>query len=418
MKTRSRNPPSPPDAWVVLPSGTNAFDTAIRQGAAEYALEHDFNRLRLADETALLTLLHTTTAFRDRAIALIAHIRAPELLKAVRRHRIPSILLGEEDVAHWRKQLGGSCTVCSIDNESIGVFAANYLAGLKRFRSYVYADGADDEIWRWWCQRRFDGFANTLRENHQPEPVRCSFLNRTPLDDVQAFVSLIKTLPGPVAVFACNDQVAREVMTACQLAKIPVPDEVAILGVDDDDSLCKTAPIPLSSIRADQVRLGRLAMAIILRKMEGFDDRNRTILCPPLRIVERTSTRISHASDSAVERARAFIASAKPRTITINQVIAASGASRNYLLRHFRRETGQTVLKAIQSRALDAVRTQLLDTDLTNTVIANKNGFSSLAMLCTLFHRRFGMTMKEYRRRHRPADELPPTSEDPAQAAD
>lgn len=407
MKTSPKSPPSPPNAWVVLPSGTNAFDTAIRHGALEYAFEHGFNRIRLADEAGIRTMLRTTPAFRERTLALIAHLRTPELLKAVHRYRIPSILLGEENVSRWRKQLGGSCTVCSIDNESIGTLAADYLVRLGRYRSYVYADGSNDKSWRWWCQRRFDGFAKTLRELHQPAPVRCGFLNRPPLEDMRTFERLVKILPGPVAVFACNDQVAREVMTACRIAKIPVPDEVGILGADDDDSLCKTAPIPLSTVRADQVRLGRLAMALLLRRMNGFDERNRTILCPPLRIVERTSTHVFRASDPAVERARAFIASATPHAITVDQVVSASGAPKNYILKQFRRETGLTILKAIQSRALDAVRTQLLDTDLTNTAIANRNGFSSVAVLCMLFRRRFGMTMKTYRRQHRLTDEPP-----------
>lgn len=411
------HPNLPPDTWIVLPSGTNAFDASIRQGALEYAREHDFCRIRLADEDTLRIMLHTTTVFKDRSIALIAHIRDAELLNAVRHHRLHAILLGEENVPLWRKRLGGACTVCSIDNEAIGILAANYLSELRRFRSYVYADGLANVVWKWWCDRRFEGFSQTLTSLELPAPYRCSFMNRMPTDDVREFAALVKSIPGPVAVFACNDQIAREVMTACTTANLSVPADVAILGVDDDAALCGTSPITISSIRADQVRLGRIAMALLMRQIEGCDDRNRTILCPPLRIVERMSTRPIHSSNEAVERASKFIAQGKPRSITLEQVVTASGRSRSYLLKHFKQVTGQTVLKAIQNHTLEIVRAQLLDTNLPNTAIARQNGFSSLAVLCALFRRRYGITMSVYRRKHQFAT-TPTTEADESDAAD
>ena len=98
-------------------------------------------------------------------------------------------------------------------------------------------------------------------------------------------------------------------------------------------------------------------------------------------------------------------------------MVTASGRSRSYLLKHFKQVTGQTVLKAIQNHTLEIVRAQLLDTNLPNTAIARQNGFSSLAVLCALFRRRYGITMSDYRRKHQLAT-TPTTEADESDAAD
>jgi len=386
------------NAWILLTDGTNLFDTEVRTGVMQFAKELGYHRIRLVNEEDLEAHYLSSDLFRRGGLGIISHMRQPRMLKAVRKYRIPVVLLGEESVAEWRKAIGGPVTICSVDNRGIGQMAADYLYEQHRFRSFVFAELCHAAQAVWWSDLRYRAFVETLADHGFADEVpRIVVSENAPDVDERRFLDLVRGLPKPVAVFCCNDRAARDVVNFCGTAKLHVPDDVAVLGVDNEVEICEHAPTGISSIRVEHVRLGRTAFRSLLHQMSGEPSRDRVILCPPIRVVERGSTRRSAVADRFVAKALDFIANARLETLDAKAVVKASGSSRSYLTRRFRAETGRTILEAIHLRMMEAVKRELLDTDKTVAQIAGEVGFVSASGLCAVFRRLNGCSMSEFR---------------------
>ena len=231
-------------------------------------------------------------------------------------------------------------------------------------------------------------------------------LGRTPLKWViPGEAETIRTLKAaykPVSVLAYSEAEAVRLLHLCLAARLDVPDDVAILGVDDEKDLCESCPVPLSSIKIEHYRLGRTAMHLILRMLEGGPRRDKVILCPPVRVIERASTKRSTPSDKFVASAVNFIRTARLDTLDVMAVVKACGASRSYLEKRFRAETGRTILDAIHRRTMEDVKHLLLDTDKSVAVIAQETGFPSASGLCSMFRRLTGQSTSEFRATRQP----------------
>lgn len=390
------------NSWIVMTDGTNIFDSEFRAGALSMAHELGLNHIRLASENAILEILINSKLLKSGNAGIICHVKELSMLKTIKKYKIPCILLGEESAESWRETIGGPVTICSVDNEGIGQMAADYLHEHQRFKTYVYADATAEAHWQWWTRRRYESFVNTLKEHGvQDEVRRISILNTAPDEDSQRFLKQIADLPKPIAIFACNDRVAREVVSFCEIGGLHVPDDVAILGVDDERPICETSPTTISSIKIEHHRLGRTAMTLMQRMLQGGVRRDRTILCPPVRVIERDSTRRLAPDDRFVGRAVEFIRTARPDILNVAAVVAACGASRSYLEKRFKAETGRTILDAIHDRLMRDVRKTLLDTDKPVAIIAQEMGFTTSSGLCSLFKRKFGISMSEFRAQRR-----------------
>ncbi len=388
--------------WVIITDGTNIFDAEFRAGALELAHERAFHNIRLMrDELIMDKSYLTRKMFKTGCGGIICHPADLPALRVAARAKIPVILLGESAVSEWRKAAGGPVTVCSVDNEGIGQMAADYLYGQRRFKSFVYADYAPDAEWDWWTDRRFRSFTDTLAEHgFQGEVPRIPVAAATPDEDAVHFVDALKDLPRPIAIFACNDRVANDVVTFLELSAIRMPSEVAVLGVDDERDICETAAVKISSIKIEHHRLGRTAMTLMLHMLQGGERRDKTILCPPVRVIERESTRRLAPTNPHVAAALDFIRAAEVRKLSVESVAKACSTSHSYLSKNFKRETGLTVLDAIHDRIVKETKRLLSETDIPVSEIAEEMGFSAPSGLCALFKRKTGTAMKEFRRKH------------------
>lgn len=386
------------DYWILLTDGTNAFDSGVRAGVMQIAREIGISRIRLVNEDSLENIYIKSELFKTGRLAVISHMRSEPLLAALRAHRVPAVLLAEESVQEWRQAIGKPIAVCSVDNRAIGSMAADYLYEQERFRSFLFAGIGDNENVQWWQGPRYKAFADTLREHgYEGEIPQIATMQSSPEIDERNFIEVIKRLERPIGVFCCNDFVARDTINFCESARFSVPGDVAVLGVDDEREICENAPILISSIKVEHVRLGRTALKMLLRQIEGEPPCDRVILCPPVRVVERDSTRRSEINNLAVARALSFIERSPPSILDIPSVVKASGASRSYLSKHFRTHVGRTILEAINDRIMREVKCQLLDSDKTIAEIAEAVGFASSSGLCTVFRRLNGISMREFR---------------------
>ena len=203
----------------------------------------------------------------------------------------------------------------------------------------------------------------------------------------------------PLGLFACNDVRAQQVLNACREHGIKVPEEVAVMGVDDDDVLCNICEPPLTSVQPDTERLGYEAAAALDQMMQGKRLKIAMVQIPPLRVAERTSTDVVPISDPVTVQAVRFIRDHVDHGIGVKDVLAHVKRSRTDLESRFRLWLKTSVRTEIIRQRMDRVCSLLQETDLPLSVIARGAGFSTTAHFCRLFQRQIGQTPTNYRHR-------------------
>lgn len=212
-----------------------------------------------------------------------------------------------------------------------------------------------------------------------------------------AIANWLRKQPQPLALFACNDVCGQQVLNACREHGIKVPDDVAVLGVDNDDVLCNLCEPPLSSIEPNTERLGMEAARLLDSMMKGRPVKDRLVEIPPLRVVERASTDVVAIEDPIAVLAVRFIRDHVGDGIGVKDVLASTGRSRTDLEGRFRRWLRSSIRVEIVRRRLDRACALLRQTDLGLDDIARKSGCSTTAHLCRLFRNRLHQTPTEYR---------------------
>jgi len=222
-------------------------------------------------------------------------------------------------------------------------------------------------------------------------------IERRGLSKEPSIAKWLKDKPRPLALFACNDVAAQQVMNACREYGIQVPDDVAVMGVDNDDVLCNLCEPPLSSIEPDTERLGYEAAALLDRMMRGGRAPDNLTLIPPTRVVERASTDIIAIEDPVAAQAVRFIRDNVGRGISVKDTLAHVNRSRTDVEQRFRRWLHCSIHDEILRLRLDRACSLLRETDSNLGQIASSAGFSTAAHLCRLFQHRFHQTPSQYR---------------------
>jgi LacI family transcriptional regulator len=208
----------------------------------------------------------------------------------------------------------------------------------------------------------------------------------------------IEELPKPVGLMACNDIRAQQVLATCRAIGVAVPDEVAVLGVDNDDVLCDLSDPPLSSVIPDTRQIGYEAASLLERMMSGEPAPAAVTTIPPLGVVTRRSTDVLAIDDRAISSAVRFIREHACDGITVEDVLAELPVSRSVFERRFARIFGRTPKAEILRTQLDRVKRLLAETDLPLKQIASKAGFRHPEYMSVTFKERTGQTPGQYRR--------------------
>ena len=213
----------------------------------------------------------------------------------------------------------------------------------------------------------------------------------------------LKGLPKPTAVFCAWDSVAAEMVGAAKKEKIKIPSQMVLLGVDNDETYCSSASTQISSIEFDAENEGRMAMDLLLKMMSRRKGRTpRTICCGSVkRIVERESTRPPVPAAYLIERAMSFISENATKGIGPQDVAAHLGISRTLLDLRFREMGSATVGQLLSERRLAALSVHLRKSKAPISRLAKECGFGSINHAKAVFKKRFGMTMRDWRRNQR-----------------
>ena len=218
--------------------------------------------------------------------------------------------------------------------------------------------------------------------------------------------------PKPLALFChCIEDAAR-ILSECEACGIRVPEEVAILATGDDQTMCETQSVPLSSIQLNDERHGWEAASLLARLMDGEPPPRGPVLIPPGDIVVRASTDWTAASDPLVAKALALVAGNLSRPWGVAQLSRELGVPPLRLGRHFTAELGRTPGEEILRQRLEKARELLVETKLPLSEIARECGFCHASYLSNLFRREMGVSPRAWARAKRPRPFSLPVSPD------
>jgi LacI family transcriptional regulator len=212
-------------------------------------------------------------------------------------------------------------------------------------------------------------------------------------------------LHKPTALLACNDIRAQQVLNVCRERGVHVPDEVAVMGVDNDEVVCELADPPLSSVENDTVRIGHEAAALLTRMIDGNPPPQFRQVIEPLGIVIRRSTDVLAVDDTAVAAALRFIHDHACDGIGVPDVVRHLPVSRSTLERRFLRTVGKSPRAEINRIRIERIKQLLVDTEYKLAVVARMTGFMHAEYMSTLFKESTGLTPGKYRKLHQLSDD-------------
>lgn len=298
-----------------------------------------------------------------------------------------------------------SRVVC--DNRPIGKCAAEYFLE-RKFRFFAFVGQVNDASW---SEERRITFCKRLAQDGFPCVVypRLSQSARKDFSMEQgALCDWLKALPKPVAILVANDVRARQVLDSCLKAGMAVPQEAAVLGVDNDELLCETTNPQLSSIQMNTEQAGVEAARVLDGMMRGCrrgSPRQAIITYGFSHLVTRRSTETVQIDDTLVARSVEFIRINAGISVTVDDLVQHLHVSRRSLETRFKAVIGRTVYAEITRVRLERVQTLLRETPMTVEAIADSCGFASASHLGTVFRQHFDMTLSAFRRQTRESND-------------
>jgi LacI family transcriptional regulator len=302
------------------------------------------------------------------------------------------------DVFDWVELPAGAHRV-GIDDYAVGRLAATFLAA-RGLRNFAFVG----ELSRRFALRRFQGFREQLAdegftcEGYHGAVHRSAWsladgakLTEGPLAD------FLRGLPAQTGVFGANDDVAVQVLDAAHLTGRHVPDELAILGVDDDALLCSLPIPPLSSINSMPVRVGTEACRVLQQLVDGLPCPRETLLFPG-GVVERQSTDVSMVADDDVAQALRWLREHADRPVRIDDLLQFMAMSRRSLELKFAQHVGRSPHSQLTHFRLDRACALLRETDLPIQAVARRSGFRHPGRLAATFRQDLKQTPMQYRK--------------------
>lgn len=325
---------------------------------------------------------------RWKGDGIIARIESARIAEAVRRAGLPAV-----DVSAGR--FLPSLPWVETDDTAIARLAADHF--LERgFKSFAFCGDARFA----WSRQRGARFAAFIREaGWSAEEFPASRQAGGDARTVAALGRWLGRLPKPVGVFACYDIRGQQVLDACRNAGLAVPEEVAVLGVDNDELLCELAFPPLSSVIPNARQTGYEAAAILDALMRGRPAPRFETHVPPLGIHARQSTDALAVEDPHVVQALRFIREHACEPINVADVLRVVPVSRRVLEKRFLELLNHTPHAEIVAVRIQRVKQLLADTTLSQEEIALRSGFEHPEYLSVLFKRETGLSPREFRRR-------------------
>jgi LacI family transcriptional regulator len=382
------SPPKSPSVLLFLES-SREFGRGLLHGIARYSRLHGPWRVYRRSAGLESSFPQWQNLKIDGAI-----VRDVKMVQNLTGAGIPVIF------AQHKKATTSPFPIIITDSAAIGQMAAEHF--LERgFVHFGYC-GYDEFVWSKLRAQHFSerlkaaGFETSLYR--QPRRVA----QRAWKSEQHLIADWLMSLPKPAALMCCNDDRALQAIEACKLAELHVPDEIAVLGVDNDVLICDLADPPISSVALNTEVAGHEAAKLLDHLMAGGSMEGQTVPVRPTHIVTRMSTDILAVTDPAVASALRFIRLNAHRMIQVNDVVEATNVSRRVLEKRFKTILRRSVHQEIRRVRVGHIVALLVDTHMRIREIAAKAGFDGVEHISRYFRHETGVSLREYRKRHAP----------------
>jgi len=306
---------------------------------------------------------------------------------------LPAVVVG-----HWKSEIEGMINVVT-DSETIGRMGAEHLlqCGFKHFAFCGYSKILAERTA--WSEIRRDFFRNRILEAGYETPAfyNLSVTSNEWETERGLMARWLESLPKPVGLMACNDDCGQRVMDACKLAGFSVPDEVGVIGVDNDEVLCGLTDPPLSSIAVNFERGGYDAACALNGLIHGVKDVPSRITIVPSHVVPRRSTDFVAVEEPNLARALQFIRDQARNNVSVSEVSRAAGLSRRVLEKRFSRILRRSILQEIRRVRTEQIARMLVETELSVSQIADVLSFSDAQHIARYFRSNKQMSPRSYR---------------------
>jgi LacI family transcriptional regulator len=372
---------------ALLIETTRTFSREMLAGVRRYVAEHGpwstFLELRAPDSAPPAWLRHWD------GDGILTRTFTQEMADLITATGLPAVEMRSKTLAGERPFVG-------IDNAHIGRAVAEHFfeRGYRRFAGY----SLQTEIF---FIERMRNFVRTV----EAYGCSCSELPEAASDNVSDWeqsqarlIAWLAQLPKPVGIFAANDQLGVHLLEACQRAGVAVPEEVAVVGAENEETLCTFATPPLTSVRFDGQTVGYNAAEVLDGMMRGKAPWRRETLSPPKGIVVRGSSDELVINDALVAHAARLIRENVMTGINVDDLCRKLNASRSTLDRRMKAALNRTPKEEITRIRFREVERLLRETDLTIDVIARQTGFAHSHYLQAAFKQTYGKTPGAFRR--------------------
>ncbi|TWT75660.1 Xylose operon regulatory protein [Posidoniimonas polymericola] len=330
-----------------------------------------------------------------RGHGIFARLASGEISKQLLDADLPTVALDMEDSQLEKSNPLSKFSNLSVDSRQAATLAAEHLIE-RDFEHFAFV-GASGVVW---SDRREAAFVKRIRgegyETHVYDPQHVAAIGRWERE-MPRLAEWIGSLPKPIGIMACNDEHGLHVLDACRRSGASVPEEVAVVGVDNDSLLCGLCSPSLSSVVLNGVEGGYQAAAHLDKMMKKGRNQPRRINVSALRVETRQSTDLVSVGNKHVALAMAHIQRSRGSRINADLVAEHCGMSRRELDKLFRDSTGKSIAVEIQNMRLDHARRLLEETDHPVPVIADVAGYSSASYMVQVFRRELQTTPNRYR---------------------
>jgi LacI family transcriptional regulator len=361
------------------------YDVKIHEGIAHYAKEAGW----ILDASMARTNTMPESWTGDGVITLLNEENS-KFLPYIKALNLPTIGIGYALQDHYPVVVG--------DHAKTGALAAQHFLdrNFKNF-AFVFFDNSTLE------KERCAGFEDALKKSGHPHQLfkwknKIRAKTRSYRDVSEWLVTMLKNAPKPLAITAQNDDSAILILYACIDAGLSVPEEVAVLGADNNSLICDFAPIPLSSVDCDLHQLGYTSGKVLNDLIHGKKAPPKLSRTPPKEVVLRRTTDIPAIENPAVAQAVRYIWDHFNEPINVETIIRLTGMSRSSVYYEFDQAIGSSIAKEISRCRLNKAKELLRTTDLSINEIAPACGFTGVVSFCRAFNREEGRTASSYRR--------------------
>ena len=362
----------------------------ILKGISQYV--HEKNNWEIFHYTGSLGAMMPDALSNWEGDGIIARINSREELNVIRSKGIPVVdVLGNDPESEFPK--------VTCDNEAITRMVLDHFT-MRGFSNYAYF-GVAGEFWAFEREQAFNRLSQSMRGNFSVLDISHDYKKNSSWKTYLNYVTeWLDSLEKPVGVYICSDQFGPDIIAACAELNLKIPEDVALIGVDNDAAFCEVMRPSLSSIKANHVQVGYTAAGLLQRMMEGRAEEVPPITrIAPYAIEERQSSDVFAIREEGLKKALLIIKKRACTGITVDEVAEYAGYSRSVLQRRFRATLGRTVYDFVINTKINRAKELLIMTNLPIAEIAVQAGFNHQEYLGLVFKKATAFTPAQYRKR-------------------